>query len=130
MGGSDLGSDGVASRRYDGSMARVRSRDLGVMGERVAALFLEQRGARVVGRNVFVDRDEIDIVYRRTDGLVAVEVKTATGLAEPFDALNNEKMHRIRRAIAGYGRPIVAIDAIGVGLNDERVEIRWLRGIG
>jgi len=110
-------------------MAQVRSRDLGVVGERIAAQFLERRGLCVVGRNVYVHRDEIDIIYRGDSGLVAVEVKTVTGVADPFDALDDEKMRRFRRAIAGYQRPIVAIDGIGVRLKREGVEIRWLRGI-
>jgi len=110
-------------------MAQVRPRDFGVFGEKIAARFLEDRGIRVVGRNVFVDRDEIDIIYRGDAGLVAVEVKSVTGDVDPFDALDDEKMRRFRRAIAGYGRPIIAIDGIGVRLNREGVEIRWLRGI-
>ncbi len=99
------------------------------MGEKIATRFLEQHGLRVVGRNVFVDRDEIDIIYRGDSGLVAVEVKTVTGVVDPFDALDDEKMRRLRRAIAGYQRPIVGIDGIGVRFNREDVEIRWLRGI-
>ncbi len=100
------------------------------MGELVAVRYLEQRGVRVEGRNVFIDRDEIDIIYHGEAGLVAVEVKTATGDIDPFDALDDQKMHRIHRAVAGYGRPFVAIDAIGITLNREGIEIRWLRGIG
>lgn len=99
------------------------------MGERIAARFLEEHDVHVVARNVFVDRDEIDIIYRGRSGLVAVEVKTVSGGVDPFDALDDEKMRRFRRAIAGYGRSIVSVDAIGVRLNDGGVEVRWLRGI-
>ena len=85
---------------------------------------------RVVDTNVFVNRDEIDIIYRGNKGLVAVEVKTVTGGVEPFEALTDEKMRRLRRAVAGYEQPIVALDAIGVTIGSSRTEIRWLRGIG
>ncbi len=100
------------------------------MGEHLAARFLESRGVRILERNVFVNRDEIDIVCAGAEGLVAVEVKTVQGDRDPFDAIDDEKMHRVRRAIAGYKRPIVSVDAIGVRFSPKGVEIRWLQGIG
>lgn len=103
---------------------------MGAIGEAVAVSFLARRGVHVVATNVFVDRDEIDIIYRGVEGLVAVEVKTTSSRYEPFDALTDLKMRRIRRAVLGYGRPIVAIDAIGVAIRDEGAEVRWLRRIG
>ncbi len=108
----------------------MASKRLGLRGEDVAVAFLARRGVSVVETNVFVDRDEIDIVYRGSKGLVAVEVKTVSRGTEPFDALTDEKMRRLRRAIAGYERPIVALDAIGVTIGRSGAEIRWLRGIG
>jgi Holliday junction resolvase-like predicted endonuclease len=96
----------------------------------MAVAFLGRRGVRVVDTNVFVDRDEIDIIYRGNEGLAAVEVKTVTGGADPFEALTDEKMRRLRRAIAGYEEPIAALDAIGVAIGAVGAEIRWLRGIG
>jgi Holliday junction resolvase-like predicted endonuclease len=110
-------------------MGRVGANALGSFGEAVAASFLERRGFQVVATNAFVDRDEIDIIYRRDNGLVAVEVKTARGGRHPLDALTEVKMRRLRRAVAGYGRPIVAIEAIGITIKDDGAEIRWLRGI-
>lgn len=102
---------------------------MGAFGEKVAAGFLERRGYQVVGTNVYVDRDEIDIIYRSDEGLVAVEVKTVGRGSDPFDALTEVKMRRLRRAVSGYGRAIVAIDAIGVVVRDDGAEVRWLRGI-
>jgi putative endonuclease len=111
-------------------MRRFASRELGSFGESVAVAFLERRGLRIVGTNVFVDRDEIDIVYRADGGLVAVEVKTVQGSGDPIDALTEPKMLRIRRAVSRYAGQIVAIDAIGVAIREDGAEVRWLRGIG
>jgi len=110
-------------------MAAHSSRKLGLLGEDLAVGFLLRRGISIVGRNVFVDRDEIDIIYRGENGLVAVEVKTVRKGADPFEALTVDKMRRIRRAAAHHPRPIAAIDAIGVALSDVGVEVRWLRRI-
>lgn len=110
-------------------MAVTTPRDIGDIGENIAVEFLEQRGHRIVDRNVFVDRDEIDVIYEGVEGLAAVEVKTTESGADPFDAITDTKLYRIRRAIAGYSYPIVSIDVIGVILGSDGVEVRWLRGI-
>jgi putative endonuclease len=111
-------------------MGRLTSNALGKLGERIAVAFLEKHGVRVVRRNVFVDRDEIDIIYLGDAGLVAVEVKTVSDGADPFDSLTDEKMKRLRRAVARYGEPMVSVDAIGVAVTSVGTEIRWLRRIG
>lgn len=49
---------------------------LGAEGEKRAARYLEQRGYRIVGRNVRADRVEIDLIAWRARILVFVEVKT------------------------------------------------------
>ncbi len=111
-------------------MGVTGSRNVGDIGEDIAVEFLERRGYRIVDRNVFVDRDEIDVIYESNEGRAAVEVKTTQRGADPFDAITDTKLHRVRRAIAGYGHPILSIDVIGVALADKGVEVRWLRGLG
>ncbi len=104
--------------------------ELGVLGEDLAVGFLERRGMRIVERNAFVDRDEIDIVYESGSRLVAVEVKTSSTGADPFDALDDAKMHRFLRAASGYRLPISDVDAISVMIGSRGIEIRWLRAVG
>jgi putative endonuclease len=56
---------------------KPRTAVVGAWGEGVAAVFLEQNGYRIIGRNVRPDRrDEIDIIARIGASLVFVEVKT------------------------------------------------------
>lgn len=110
-------------------MAVTASRGIGDIGENIAVEFLEKRGHRIVDRNVFVDRDEIDVIYEGHAGFAAVEVKTTERGADPFDAITDTKLYRIRRAVARYSHPIVSIDVIGVILGSDGVEVRWLRGI-
>ncbi|MEN8041948.1 MAG: YraN family protein [Actinomycetota bacterium] len=110
-------------------MAKTRSRSIGDVGESIAAQFLIDRGLEIVDRNVFVDGDEIDIIYRGEDGLIAVEVKTVTNGGDPLESFTEVKMQRVRRASSGYGRPVRAIDAVGVSIGESGVEVRWLRGV-
>ncbi len=111
-------------------MSRLTSKELGSFGEDVAVGFLERRGVRIIERNAFVDRDEIDVVYEYEGRFVAVEVKTSSKGADPFDALDDHKMDRFLRAVSSYRLPISCVDAIAVTLGSGGVEIRWLRAIG
>jgi len=56
------------------------ARELGRRGERLAATYLEERGWKVVGTGFLARRGEVDLVCRKGDYLVLVEVKTRTGL--------------------------------------------------
>lgn len=70
-------------------------RSFGRIGENSAALYLKEKGFRIIGQNVYVGRCEIDIIAENGDLLLFVEVKT-------------------RRQIPGvksiYGRPASAVD--------------------
>ena len=55
--------------------------ELGRIGESLAAVYLEQRGWRIVERNVRFREGEIDIVAARAGVLAFVEVKTRRSVA-------------------------------------------------
>ncbi len=111
-------------------MTSGASKRIGDLGEMIAVRFLEDRALEIVDRNVYVDGDEIDIVYRRGGECIAVEVKTSSNGDDPLDGFDDVKMGRVQRAASGYRLPIFAIDAIAVTLSPEGAEVRWLRGIG
>lgn len=83
---------------------REDSRALGAEGERRAALHLEQRGYRIVGRNVRVGGGEIDLVATRPGLVVFVEVKTrrSHGFGTPEEAVTERKQARLLRAAAAW----------------------------
>ncbi|GMQ94191.1 MAG: hypothetical protein BMS9Abin12_1675 [Acidimicrobiia bacterium] len=105
------------------------SKQLGSLGEDIAVQFLKRRGVEIVERNAFVNRDEIDVIYRFERIIVAVEVKTSSNGADPLDALDDTKMRRIKRAANGHRLPITSIDAIAVTFGSDYAEIRWLRAV-
>lgn len=72
----------------------------GCLGERMAALFLEARGYRVLYRNFRgAHGGEVDLVCRHRRTLVFVEVKTRMSLwhGRPAEAVTPAKQHLIRR---------------------------------
>jgi putative endonuclease len=115
------------------------ARDLGRLGEELAARHLTRLGWEILGRNVREGRKEIDIIARR-DGVVAfVEVKTrrTNDFGDPLASISPGKRREIREVALlwlGRHRPgadTLRFDAVGVRLSPsgavelEHVEDAW-----
>ena len=68
--------------------------------ERRAALHYVLRGYRILGTNVWVAGNELDLIVRRGRRIVFCEVKSKSGrgYGEPLAMIGPEKVRRIRRA--------------------------------
>lgn len=79
-------------------------KNLGDSGERVAALFLEQRGYKILERNFRTRRGEIDLVAQDANGLVFVEVRTRRGdsAGVPEESLTPRKRARLLAMAVEY----------------------------
>jgi Holliday junction resolvase-like predicted endonuclease len=110
-----------------------RLADVGRRGEDIAARFLTDRGARIVGRNVRVGRDEIDLLVSIDGERVVVEVKAAIDAdtsSRPEENFDDAKAGRIRRAAARLDPPAWRIDLVTVMFGADGVGVRWLPGVG
>jgi putative endonuclease len=120
-----------------GALSRIRpSRvELGKAGERAAADLLRKRGYEVVGAGFLARRGELDLVCRRGNDLVVVEVKTRTddSFGTPLEAVGARKRRALvaaaaeYRALAGWrGRIRYAVVGLTVkpdgGFTSELVE--------
>lgn len=120
-----------------GAVSRIRPTrvDLGKAGEKAAAELLRKRGYEVVGAGFLARRGELDLVCRRGNDLVVVEVKTRTNDAfgTPFEAVDARKRRSLMaaaaeyRALAGWRGPIrYAVVGLTVkpdgGFNSELIE--------
>ena len=83
--------------------------ELGRIGEKAAALRLEEAGYTVVGRNVRVGRDEIDLIVRDAEHICFVEVKTRRQFPEyrapegtPAEAVDARKKAAMVRAAEAW----------------------------
>ncbi|MEN8234198.1 MAG: YraN family protein [Actinomycetota bacterium] len=102
-----------------------RRSTVGSAGEEIAARFLERRGVIVVDRNVRVGRDEIDLLVRDGQVLVAVEVKTGAGRdSRPWENFDDLKRARVRRAAGALG--IHRVDLVAVQVHRGGATVRWL----
>jgi putative endonuclease len=130
---------------YAGAKHRDR-RELGGLGERIAAEHLEALGFRVLARNARTRHGEIDLIAFDGFTLAFVEVKTRRSRAsprgqqpEPLAGLGVRQRTRLRRLAAAwlmdgarerpYGRTI-RFDAVGVlvGTRDELLRLDHLEG--
>jgi putative endonuclease len=78
--------------------------ELGELGERLAANFLQAAGYTIVERNWRVNRAEIDIIARTGDTLIFVEVKTRSSkqFGPPELFVTRRKMRLLAGAAAAY----------------------------
>jgi putative endonuclease len=62
------------------------------------------RGYRILGSNVWIAGNELDLVVRRGQNLAFVEVKgkSGTGFGDPLEMVDAEKMRRVRRAAVAW----------------------------
>jgi putative endonuclease len=79
-------------------------RETGARGEKLAAGHLKKRGYRIVETNYRCRDGEIDIVARKKDCMVFVEVRTKTTseFGMPEESVTPAKQARMRRAAIRY----------------------------
>jgi putative endonuclease len=115
-----------------GGMADPR-RDIGSLGERIAAAHLAAAGYSIVARNFRTREGELDLVAVDRGCLVFCEVKTRValrpgGATAALDGVHPAKRRRLRRLARAWlaseaaklppgRRPDVRFDAIGVALS-------------
>ena len=96
--------------------------------ENRAALDAEARGWIVLGRNVRVGRDELDLVALDGTVLVIVEVRARSNVRDghPLESVSRAKADRLRRAAIRYaaehGALEIRIDVVSV-VDDE---LSWI----
>ncbi len=87
----------------------MNKRSFGHVGEESAVLFLESKGYRLVGKNVYVGKCEIDVIAESDEKLLFVEVKTRRQLPDvkslygrPAAAVNYTKRQNLLSAVKRY----------------------------
>jgi putative endonuclease len=108
----------------------LRRKDLGRVGEDIAASFLESQGYRILKRNYFCRFGEIDIVAEKDGTVYFVEVRTLKSnlMQSPLETLTASKMRRFRKAVQWF-TTVEKIKAnyrtlfIGLKVSGDEVEI-------
>jgi len=104
-------------------MRTARQRQ-GAFAEDVAYEWLRAQGWRLVGRNVKIGKDEIDIVAIDGSDVVCVEVRSARSPAfgSPEERVDARKIGSLYRAARAFSRSELAHE-LGVGGMKPRVDL-------
>jgi putative endonuclease len=117
-------------------MSSDSRRARGRRGEKLAAAHLERAGYRIVGRNVRLQRGELDLVALDGTTLCFVEVRLRSGAGygtaeESVDARKRRRLVRLARELLATRRlpPHVALrfDVVAIDASQEPPQIRLLR---
>ena len=91
----------------------------GAIGERIARTFLKKKGYRLVASNYRTPLGEIDLIARKGNALVFVEIKTRTtaSLGPPFLSVTWKKQRHIVQTALMYLKKHGLLD------SDWRVDV-------
>jgi putative endonuclease len=105
------------------------TKETGNYGEELATKFLKKSGYKIIGRNVVNKLGEIDILARKKDMIVVVEVKTKSTkqFGEGFEMVNYYKRQKLlllaKTLHIKYPKSVIRIDVISVDLSGENPKI-------
>ncbi len=82
----------------------MTEQELGQLGENIAEKHLISKGFKIQARNIRYGKEELDIVAKKDDKLVVVEVKTrqTAEIGEPWRAVTRKKQKHIIRCAHNY----------------------------
>lgn len=116
----------------------TNKREVGTLGERIAEAFLRLKGYRIIARNYRYAGREIDLLARRGQVVVAVEVKLRRGarFGRAVEAVDARKVARIRTALGGAVRGMrerfrARVDLVVIDIDDrqERMTVRHIEAV-
>ena len=107
----------------------MNKRDLGLIGENMAAEILGKSGYKIICRNYRCRMGEIDIVAEKRaeeqSELCFIEVKTRSGSSygRPCEAVDRKKQEHIRKAASCYLRELEYMGYIPERISFDVMEI-------
>ncbi|MEK7061676.1 MAG: YraN family protein [Patescibacteria group bacterium] len=100
--------------------------EVGKIGEEIARKFLEKAGYKIIEQNYKTKYSEIDLIVKKGENLVFVEVRTKVGehFGTPEETINNKKMRKLRGNAVAYAiikkwNDSFGIDAICIVLKPD-----------
>ncbi|MCP4228843.1 MAG: YraN family protein [bacterium] len=115
-----------------------KRKELGRRGEEAAAVYLIENGYEIIHRNWRCSRGEIDIITRKGDCYVFVEVKTAgkRTSADPREYLTMAKLKRMHSAMMWYLTeeapeidPYYRMDFLALTENSEGLSVQHFKAV-
>lgn len=112
-------------------LTELTTREVGIIGERLACMFINDRGFEILERNWKCSIGEVDIIARDRDEVAFIEIKTRIqpdkdSKLYPELAITDKKINKYRSLIKAYLADHSDIlkarfDACGISLETERI---------
>lgn len=82
----------------------ISAREKGDLAENIAVKYLEDKGYLVIQRNWYFHHYELDVIARKDNMLVIIEIKSLinNSIQEPYQAVNFNKQRMIIAAANAY----------------------------
>ena len=112
-------------------------KELGQAGEKMAEVFLQKQGYRILERNYQTPYGEIDLIAREARETVFIEVRTRRGtdFGTPIESLTRNKISHWEKSASAYlqksgefDQPI-RFDFVGVDLSEKTPKISLTKNI-
>jgi putative endonuclease len=116
---------------------KITGKTLGRWGEEQALKYLVNHGVEILGKNIFTEYGEIDLLGIQDKVLLFVEVKTAQTrkFGFPEVSVNTRKMDHMVKAAQKYLQDHEEIsndwriDVISIEINSNKPEIKWFKNV-
>ena len=110
---------------------------IGKFGEDEAAKYLENKGYKILDRNFYCKRGEIDIIALDKKEIVFIEIKSRTNgeYGLPCEAVTNTKIKHILKTAEYYlyirnlEKEPVRIDVIEIFIQNRQIKINHLKQV-
>ncbi|WP_150004265.1 YraN family protein [Iodidimonas muriae] len=99
---SGNGGRNIITGKRSSRLSRKQSEKRGRAAESWAALYLQIKGYRILARRYRTPVGELDLVARRGDSLVFIEVKARQDLALGMGAISHNQRQRLHRAALAF----------------------------
>jgi len=108
-------------------MVLSSKRLVGKIGEEMALSYLKEKGYQLLEKNFYCRWGEIDLIFKKEDKIIFVEVKTRVGdkKGKPYEAVNFYKIKDLKRAInfylltKNYFQYKLSLEIVSVVLNSD-----------
>ncbi|HET7271525.1 MAG TPA: YraN family protein [Rubrobacter sp.] len=109
----------------------MKAKSSGTWGEDLALRYLTRRGYDLIERNYRTRYGEIDLILRKDDTLVFVEVKLrrGTGFGDPLEAVTPQKQATLRSLAEQYlsdqdpAFDTLRFDVVGILADKDKLRI-------
>lgn len=115
----------------------MNKRKFGIIGEKIVQGYLINKGYEIIETNYYTKRGEIDIICKKDNCIIFVEVKTRTNLkfGTPAMAVNSTKKKHIKSVAKMYlylkklNGFEIRFDVVEVFISHGRCNINHIEGI-